>query len=81
MTRKLNKKWEKDYLIKTAQTLQAVNDRRSTSLEKNAERVSDSQTAADIAEAIGWGGDSTYRQRVTQRARNKTEKAAASTSH
>jgi hypothetical protein len=58
------KKWEQDYLIKTAQTLQAVTDRRNTSLEKNAERVSDSQTAADIVEAIGYGGDSTCRQRA-----------------
>ena len=49
-------KWEQDYLIKTAETLQAVTDRRNAALEKNAKRVCDSQTAADIPEAMGEGG-------------------------
>jgi hypothetical protein len=62
MIREFNKKWEQDYLIKTEES-QSVTDRRNAALEKNAKRVCDSQTAADIAEAIGWGGDSTCRPR------------------
>jgi len=34
MIREFNKKWEQDYLIKTAETLQAVTDRRNTTLFK-----------------------------------------------
>ena len=43
-------------MIKTADTLQAVTDRRNTALENNTKRVCDSQTAADIEEAMGEGG-------------------------
>jgi hypothetical protein len=57
MIREFNKKWEQDCLIKTAETLQAVPDRRNAALEKTAKRVCDSQTAADIEEATGGGGD------------------------
>jgi hypothetical protein len=54
--REFNKKWEQDYLIKTAETLQAVIYRRNAALEKNAKRVCDSQTAVDITVAMGEGG-------------------------
>ena len=55
MIREFNKKWEQDYLIKTAEILQAVTDRRNAALEKNTKRVCDSRTAADIEEATGEG--------------------------
>ena len=42
-------------MIKTADTLQAVTDRRNSSLEKNVKRVCDSQTTADIEETMGEG--------------------------
>ena len=48
MIREFNKNWEQDYLIKTTETLQAVTDRRNTTLEKNIKKVYDAQTAADI---------------------------------
>ena len=44
-----NKKWEQDYLIKVAETLQAVTDRRNAALENNTTRVCDSHTAANLA--------------------------------
>ena len=43
-------------LIKTEETLQAVTDRRNAALEKIGKRVCDSQTAADIEQAMGKGG-------------------------
>ena len=47
-TRLLNNYISKD-------TLQTVTDRRNSALEKNVKRVCDSQTTADIEEAMGEG--------------------------
>ena len=49
MIREFNEQWEKDYVRKTAETLQAQADRRKSVAEKNAQR-------ADIDEAMGEGG-------------------------
>ena len=44
MIQEFNKKWEQDYLIKTAETLQVVTVRRNSTLEKNTKKVSEGQT-------------------------------------
>jgi hypothetical protein len=49
MIRELNQQWDKDYVWKTAETLQAQTDRRKSAAEKNTHRV-------DIDEAMGEGG-------------------------
>ena len=56
MIREFNKKWEQDYPIKTVEAFHSVTDRGNDALEKNAKRVCDSQTTADIEEAMGEGG-------------------------
>ena len=49
MIREFNDKWEKDYVRKTAETLEAQAARRKSAAEKNAQRD-------DIDEAMGEGG-------------------------
>jgi hypothetical protein len=49
MIREFNQQWDKDYVRKTTETLQAQDDRRKSAVEKNAQR-------ADIDEAMGEGG-------------------------
>ena len=49
MIRECNEQWEKDYVRKTAETLQAQAVRRKSAAEKNAQRD-------DIDEAMGEGG-------------------------
>ena len=49
MIREFNQQWDKDYVWKTAETLQAQADRRKSPTEKNAHRD-------DIDEAMGEGG-------------------------
>ncbi len=49
MIREFNEQWEKDYVRKTAETLEAQAVRRQSAAEKNAQRD-------DIDEAIGEGG-------------------------
>ena len=49
MIREFNEQWEKDYVRKTAETLQAQAVRRKSAAEKNAHRD-------DIDEAMGEGG-------------------------
>ena len=49
MIREFNEQWEKDYVRKTTETLQAQADRRKSVADKNAQRP-------DIDEAMGEGG-------------------------
>ena len=49
MIREFNEQWEKDYVRKTAETLEAQAARRKSAAEKNAQRD-------DIDEAMGEGG-------------------------
>ncbi len=49
MIREFNEQWEKDYVRKTAETLQAQTVRRKSAAEKNAQRD-------DIDETMGEGG-------------------------
>ena len=49
MIREFNQQWDKDYVRKTAQTLQDQADRSKSAAEKNAQRT-------DIDEAMGEGG-------------------------
>ena len=49
MIREFNEQWEKDYVRKTAETLQAHTVRRKSAADKNAQRD-------DIDEAMGEGG-------------------------
>ena len=53
MIREFNQEWDKDYVRKTAETLQSQTDRRKSATEQNAQRT-------DIDETMGEGGaDST----------------------
>ena len=47
--REFNEQWEKDYVRKTTETLQAQTDRKKSSTEKNTQRD-------DIDESMGEGG-------------------------
>jgi hypothetical protein len=49
MIREFNQQWDKDYVRKTAETLQAQTDRRKSAADQNAQRT-------DIDEAMGEGG-------------------------
>jgi hypothetical protein len=49
MIREFNDQWEKDYVRKTGETLEAETDRRKSVPEQNAQRE-------DIDEAMGEGG-------------------------
>ena len=49
MIREFNEQWEKDYVRKTAETLQVQVDRRKSVTEKNTQR-------SDIDETMGEGG-------------------------
>ena len=49
MIREFNQEWDKDYVRKTAETLQYQTDRRKSATEQNAQRT-------DIDETMGEGG-------------------------